>query len=494
MQRMHPILSPLGIGFTILIFLGLGISFILDGSAMFNPGKLTTQASDYQSLGGYTSHAEFENECRFCHAPFRTTQGDLCTRCHTDITKQLADQSGSHAKMKNISNCRSCHPDHRGRDFDATRAGFALFDHNLANFVLTWHQIDFNGVTLSCESCHNLENRFIVQQKTCMACHEEHDPEFMKDHQQSVGNDCLACHDGSGNLAKFDHATTQFVLDGRHAQIECVDCHADGNFVKLPTDCLSCHAEPEIHAGLYSLDCKACHTSEDWAALAWLNGGQFDHFEQTGFSLNKHVLNYLNQPMKCADCHTSPDGLEITFDLQFCVDCHTTEKPIFMGEHQSQFGVDCLTCHDGIDRMHNFDHDQFFTLDGGHVELACVNCHIEQVYSGTPTECAACHGEPEIHAGVFGTQCGNCHNTSAWQPAEMVVHTFPLNHGDQGMVSCETCHPTIYIEYTCYGCHEHQPNQTLNEHSDEGIAGSRLENCVACHPTGLKDEAETIDE
>jgi hypothetical protein len=159
-----------------------------------------------------------------------------------------------------------------------------------------------------------------------------------------------------------------------------------------------------------------------------------------------------------------------------------------MEEHRTQFGQDCLACHDGLDRMSDFDHDRFFILDGKHAETSCENCHLDQIFSGTPSMCMDCHDEPEIHRGYFGLQCENCHTNSAWSPAKMSDHDFPLDHGEEGLVACEVCHTTRYTEYTCYGCHEHQPGEILEEHLDEEISQAELVDCVACHPNGFKDE------
>ena len=484
MRRVHPFLSPLGIGMTIVIFLGMGLSFIKDGSWMFSPGKLTAQNSTGRSLGGFRSHAELDRECQRCHAPLETTQADLCVRCHHNIMEQVSERTGTHAIVENLSECRACHPDHQGRDFDTTAAAFGLFNHERTNFSLTWHQVDYDVGPIVCIDCHQRTGGFSLKPEACIDCHIESNAEFMTQHVQGLGDECLACHDGSGEIANFDHSLTQFPLEGEHLNIQCVDCHTDGQFEELAIACSACHNEPEVHTGLFSSNCEACHTSINWSALVGLNGREFDHFADTQFSLGRHLKNYAAQPMKCGDCHTSPDGVEVLFELRYCVNCHERKDIVFMDEHQTQFGMDCLVCHDGVDRMQDFDHASFFVLDGAHSESECVACHVDQVFRGTPSACAACHREPEIHAGIFGLQCENCHSTSAWAPAQMVEHTFPLDHGDQGMVACETCHIERYTEYTCYGCHEHQPGEILSEHLEEGISQTELIDCVACHPDG----------
>src|SRR3546814_13592537 len=36
-----------------------------------------------------------------------------------------------------------------------------------------------------------------------------------------------------------------------------------------------------------------------------------------------------------------------------------------------------------------------------------------------------------------------------------------------------------YKQYTCYGCHEHQPTKIITKHREEGL--TNIENCVRCH-------------
>jgi hypothetical protein len=162
-----------------------------------------------------------------------------------------------------------------------------------------------------------------------------------------------------------------------------------------------------------------------------------------------------------------------------------------MADHQEQFGDDCMVCHDGVDRLSNFDHANFFPLDGKHSSIQCLDCHAEKVFRGTPTECWQCHTEPEVHSGVFGLKCSYCHSTEAWSPASLRQHSFPLNHGvdDQNLqLQCDVCHGTNYIDYTCYYCHDHQPSEIIQSHQAIGITEQDLPACINCHPSGTLEE------
>jgi hypothetical protein len=159
-----------------------------------------------------------------------------------------------------------------------------------------------------------------------------------------------------------------------------------------------------------------------------------------------------------------------------------------MTEHMQSFGLNCTGCHDGTGRQAVFDHSRFFVLDGAHAPLACDACHAGPRFDGTPADCSGCHAEPEMHAGLFGTDCAACHTTGVWVPAALRQHTFPLDHGEQGEVACATCHTADYAGYTCFGCHEHTPDETLREHAEENIPAERLSACAECHPTGEEDD------
>ena len=110
--------------------------------------------------------------------------------------------------------------------------------------------------------------------------------------------------------------------------------------------------------------------------------------------------------------------------------------------------------------------------------------------SQDPHECRACHEEPAVHADRFGLNCARCHGLEAWKPALLIRHTFLLDHGGQGKVTCQTCHTTTYSEHTCYGCHDHTPEQMETVHAELDIF--EIDNCVQCHPTGQAGEANQL--
>jgi hypothetical protein len=224
----------------------------------------------------------------------------------------------------------------------------------------------------------------------------------------------------------------------------------------------------------------------------------FDHDRLTRFSLARHQVDYQGEELACEACHGEN---EFSSPID-CRSCHEAAAPEFVAGHTVLFGGDCLACHDGLDAAADFEHAAVFPLDGAHVQVDCAACHelgeaflAGAAWGARPArDCVACHAEPEIHAGLFGTDCQRCHTVAAWAPAELTQHTFPLDHGGEGKIPCQTCHVSTYADYTCTNCHAHDPAATRAEHLEENISAAELAECAACHPTGSEDEADESDD
>ena len=328
--------TPLGAGASLLMITAVTVgSYILYAHA--NIGPLTAVHTGETTLGGYNSHAEFQQECTHCHGPIHCVVDNRCQSCHVDVAEQRAEAIGLHGLLPGTSECQSCHLEHQGRETQITIFAFNNVDHTLlADFSLDHHRTGYDGLPLNCESCHQL--------------------------------------------------------------------------------------------------------------------GQY-----------------------------GPEALD-------CATCHSDHAPEFMSEHQTQYGVDCVGCHDGHDRLANFDHNQFFPLAGGHTAVACEDCHVDQLYAGTPTDCAACHAEPELHAGQFGLACARCHGDAAWSPAQLTQHMFPLDHGGNGRLECQSCHVISYTQYPCDTCHS--PTDMAAAHPE--LTAAEISDCLSCHPTGQLAEDDIL--
>jgi predicted CXXCH cytochrome family protein len=483
MKRLNPVGSLLGLFLTILLFVGLGISLWYDRGLAFSPGQVTEKNKEGVTLQGFASHADFEKQCSYCHKPLKSNLATLCLDCHTDVNQQIQSNQGVHSQIANVNKCGFCHPEHRGRGFDPTMASFPLFDHSTTSFSLNWHQENYDATPMQCSECHIQSSYSIVENQTCLDCHSAHDKNFAQAHVQDYGSNCLGCHDGLDRMINFDHNQTGYPLEGKHGQIKCTACHTSDNIKDTPKDCKDCHTEPTMHHGIFEQKCDGCHTPQSWSPAS-LNNQSFAHLGSTGFSLVLHQIDYSKQIITCSTCH--PKDLQI-FDIQTCIDCHTQHDATFMVDHQKQFGSSCMVCHDGVDRLSNYDHANFFPLKGKHATIQCSDCHVNQIFRGTSSECWQCHKEPDIHKGVFGLKCYYCHNSDAWSPANLQQHDFPLNHGlaDQStQLQCDACHGGNYVDYTCYNCHDHQPDEIVQSHQAVGILEQDIQDCAKCHPSG----------
>lgn len=508
MRRQHPLATSVGIIFTLIFLAGLGLHFWNYGGIAFSPGRLSAMSQPGVELSGYNSHAMFEGDCHLCHQPLEAPQDNLCMNCHEDVAQQFNTQNGTHNYISSAERCAHCHSDHRGQGYNPITAAFEKFDHSRTDFSLAVHQYGYEGSNISCTDCHEKQTDFSFIGDRCTSCHAQGDLDFVLHHIEQYGDACMICHDGFDRMVDFNHENTDFPLDGGHTGVSCTQCHkiyesakpqrsarnASGVFLirdthtgigesdpftNTPHECESCHNEPPLHESIFTNECSQCHTAEAWSP-ATLSGREFNHSIQTVFTLDQHRQDFSGAQINCTKCHGEQFD---DFQPNTCIDCHGQDagKPAFISAHSEQYGTACLDCHDGIDRMDNFNHDEIFRLEGNHTNIVCQACHTELVYRGTPKLCYECHAEPEIHAGFFGQKCQYCHNQSEWSPAFLSVHTFSLEHGTQEPSLCQTCHIDRYTEYTCFGCHEHQRETVFASHLQAGIPDGEIPACVTCH-------------
>lgn len=278
-------------------------------------------------------------------------------------------------------------------------------------------------------------------------------------------------------------------------EAECAKCHAPWQGSSADR-CESCHtdvgqqrsAQTGMHGRLLNTeDCGRCHTEHEGreAAITTYDVEAFDHDWLTDFSLVKHQADYDNMPILCEDCHPQRTYQVALID---CQSCHATADLVFMTDHAALYGEKCRSCHDGHDSMVPFDHQTIFPLAGGHDGLECQVCHKPTVEAGAAADCSGCHAEPAVHAGQFGLDCVRCHTNVAWLPARLSIHTFPLDHGQEGQQECQVCHLRQYDEYTCTNCHAHEPDDVREAHIEAGIF--EFSNCIECHATGLVGEID----
>ena len=145
----------------------------------------------------------------------------------------------------------------------------------------------------------------------------------------------------------------------------------------------------------------------------------------------------------------------------------------------------CEPCHDALGwSPSTFAHE--LALTGGHVDLACGDCHQDQErWEGLQLACSSCHSRPGGEH--LGGACHACHSLDRWTDAvvDPDLH-FPLPHA--GRSDCIACHRAPAgpaAGFVCTDCHAHAADVLDAAHEGIPQFGLDREDCLYCHPTGL---------
>lgn len=437
-------------------------------------------------------------ECNACHKKDDAHKGSLgiqCADCHTesswketrfDHDKTRFPLTGRH----NDTKCVDCHKTtqyketprtcigcHR-KDDDSSRGHKGQYGEKCdsCHGTKAWKPTHFNHDTdtryalrgkhrtARCTDCHTGNLYRVKPSQDCHACHQKDDK-----HKASLGKDCGSCHSERSwkEPPRFDHGQSSFPLLGKHAKVECKDCHRSAMFRDAPKDCYACHKKNDRHEFTLGQQCADCHTERDWKTTT----GRFNH-DKTRFVLrNAHAEGVL----KCTACHKDQKSFRKT-PLD-CYSCHKKDD-----KHEGTQGKECSQCHsDRSWKTTRFDHGLTrFPLTGRHITTACRSCHETQRYKDAPRDCYTCHQKEDRHKLKFGVECQACHNTRGWTIWDFdhgKRTEFRLD-GTHRKVACESCHTreapqgkkAATVGATCISCHR-------KDDRHDGQFGPRCEQC-----------------
>jgi Cytochrome c3 len=329
-----------------------------------------------------------------------------------------------------------------------------------------------------CSKCHVRFDR-AAQDRLCMDCHKEVGQDMRERtgyHGRLKPQACRACHtDHKGRSARiveldkkqFDHAQTDYLLRGKHRQVECDKCHEPKKkYWQAPQDCNACHRKDDVHKGALGTKCADCHGESDWKEA------KIDH-DKTRFPLTgKHV------DTKCVDCHKK--GSDYKDAPRNCFGCHKKDDDGAKG-HKGLYGERCDTCHGTKawkPSTFNHDNDTKYALRGKHRTTKCGDCHTGHLYKNkVGTACVDCHKKDDKHKGSLGAECAACHTERDWKETAKFDHDktqFPLlgKHHD---VKCADCHKSANYKDApkdCYGCHK-------KDDKHEATLGTKCQDCHA---------------
>ena len=317
--------------------------------------------------------------------------------------------------------------------------------------------VPFKGVPDgACLSCHTstatrIADRrgphaeFAQKEQRCASCHKDH-----------LGRAHAITPAPTG---RFEHRSTGFILDGKHAGAACASCHKPGpngpKWAGLPFVCGGCHTDP--HKDAFGDRCVACHATSTWKPAT--------------HTIAEHKLDMTGQHagLACAKCH---DGGKHLAPSSRCDDCHA--------QPHGGTKASCATCHNPLDwHKASFTHDFCScVLPGKHQTAPCLSCHKDFRFKPTPFACAGCHTKDRKHEDLGA--CSRCHSALSWK-----TKAFDHNQARPGYVpfkldgkhleaACENCHtqPGKFrgAPRACEGCHK------VPKHGDFGA-------CSACHVT-----------
>jgi hypothetical protein len=371
----------------------------------------------------------------------------------------------SHASIDGQANCNECHDG--GRDTNDDKC-LGCHDHQ-----------DLKKRIDAGEGYHASSK---VKGRTCESCHLEH---------KGRGFDLMGWR-AVGGMDKFDHRLAGWPLQGKHAAIDCAECHKSKNKQGLRTFlgedkfCGSCHQKEQPHGfdRQEMMNCERCHGESVWKPQK--RRMDFDHnnkkdadmplegshadvscgkcHPKAQFNLKKKV------PDDCANCHNSPHDGHL-FDDKKCDWCHS---PAYRSLKKIRFNHAARTR---------------FDLAGAHGKLECYTCHTDKLAKRKPDRsCQVCHADDNKHKDrfkEFGSppECSVCHPSSSWKP-EVFNHNkrtdFALT-GKHAQAACRDCHrgknPSDFERFDpkkigCMGCHKHK-NVHDREFTDK--------DCLGCH-------------
>ncbi|MFQ5598955.1 MAG: cytochrome c3 family protein [Candidatus Krumholzibacteriia bacterium] len=431
---------------------------------------------DHRLTGFKLEGAHVKIRCDDCHKPELVRDADVrkgksvnlarthlglptrCSECHKEPHR------GQFAARIERQDCAACHIPKAWKS--------EVFDHDTARF-----RLDGKHASVACAKCHHSENdsgarvragspgafvRFRpLEFGSCLACHkDEHRGQFAR---QLEKGSCTVCHTTRAwRIARFDHGTTRFQLDGKHVRVACSKCHYSVNasgarvrpglrnaFVKYRPlrfgSCGECHKDP--HRTRYGQDCARCHSTAAWGRIAL---GSFNH-DQTDYPLRG-----MHTKVACRKCHRS-GSFKKKLAFGRCSHCH---EDVHGGQlaKRSDRGT-CESCHTvqafSPARFGRVEHSRTrFPLRDAHLAVACNACHkptSPRAQRGSiqfrfrRTDCAACHRDP--HAGQFTdkhgrTDCARCHVGSDWKGGGFDhnrASRFALE-GAHGRTACGSCH------------------------------------------------------
>jgi len=286
------------------------------------------------------SSAHAHMACTDCHLEHGNAAGEFkqCMECHEPHIPEMAytDCIGCHAphqptdyrwsEATPVNQCAACHA---AEVESLTRAGGAHAEYVACSDCHADHPPAESGVIPACAECHAPDTSPHFRVGQCAACHDPHAPmEVQMDAVSPVKPVCLSCHAGPGKEMEQRPSI--------HAQMDCVECHAQHGEAYSCLDCHAGHSESMTNA-----ECFKCHQPHSPSYIQYKKGKvepqlcgscHADPFTQLENNTTQHST------LECIFCHRRTHKVVLE-----CKDCHG--EPHDAAMHR-QFS-DCAKCHRG---------------------------------------------------------------------------------------------------------------------------------------------------
>lgn len=204
----------------------------------------------------------------------------------------------------------------------------------------------------------------------------------------------------------------------------------------------------------------------------------------------------------CGACHTPVKGAS----RSKCIACHATEERLLTWPSLKFHATvpDCRACHPehlgmteasmrmnhvaladmGLDLLARGDSEVGRSVSQDLAEWIAESAVGESVGRAShvaPAEaalqCGTCHTERDAHRGVFGSDCGACHTTSAWSIPE-------YRHPSSSSQDCAQCHRAP-------PCHS-TPHFTKVCRPAAGQPSAAVRDCHSCHQVMAWNEIRAV--
>ncbi len=341
------------------------------------------------------------SDCSKCHASglYANLSTD-CITCHQQTYNQTTNPN--HIASQIPTSCANCH---------TTLPGWIPASYTHTSFSLTLgHAIS------DCGKCH-INNNFVNTSTDCVSCHlANYNTTTNPNHSTSqIPTTCFQCHTTIPGWKPATYNHTTFAMTNGHANVDCIKCHVNNNYINTSSDCASCHlanynqtTNPNHASSQIPTTCVQCHST--------LPGWKPASYNHTNFAMTNGHAN-----LDCLKCHVNGNFVNTSTD---CVSCHLVDYNATTNPKHSTANVPttCATCHT--------------TLTGWKPALFTIHDSFFPIYSGkhrgTWNACSDCH----INSSNYGAyDCSKCHPLSEMNSKHSQVPNYSSS-------SCILCHPT----------------------------------------------------